>query len=229
MKAIISIHDASPCFRKEIEIIFKELEGINKSVLVTPLWNGVNAISKDFSQLIAGEELALHGLTHRTEKKDYLGKMLLMSSQSSKEFYQLSKTETIHKIETAKKIFEDNFFKTPEGFVPPMWYHNQYTMGVLKDLNFRYTESASAFVNLRHNLQTVSFPLCFDFGSNKLLNYLSVNGWKYFFKHLKQPLLRLSAHPADVRNGTWKEILKTIRFLQEKDYSFIRYSELMKN
>jgi predicted deacetylase len=229
MKAIISIHDVSPCFRNEIEIILKELEGIKKTFLITPMWNGDNPLNEDFSMMLAEEELALHGLTHKTRKKDYFGNILLMSSGSFKEFYQLNKTETRQKIETAVKLFEDSFRKTPTGFVPPMWHHNKYTLEVLKELGFDYTESLSAFINLRMGKQTFSIPICFDFGHNKFLTCVSVYGWRYFFKHLQQPLVRLSIHPADIKNGCWPDTLEMINWLKAKNYTFLYYNELLGN
>lgn len=229
MKVVVSIHDVSPYFNREIEIILKELEGVKKSLLVTPLWNESNALNKDFISMIAGEELVLHGLTHRTYKKDYTGKLLLMSTRSFKEFYQLSEKETRHKIVTAMELFQDSFHKSPAGFIPPMWYHNQYTIEVLKELGFGYTESGRAFINLQTGEKIKSIPMCFDFGRNHLLNYISVYGWKYFFKHLKQPLLRLSIHPADVKHGFLPDIIELIRWLRGQNYLVLNANELIKN
>jgi predicted deacetylase len=227
MKVVIAIHDVSPCFRKEVEIILKDLEEIKKSFLIIPLKNGVDAIDRDFAQMLAGEELVLHGLTHRTNRNDNPGRILLMSSESCKEFYQLNEADTREKIETGIKLMEDSFNVTPQGFIPPMWHHNKHTMGVLKDLGFNYTESASTFTDIRKGIHTFSIPACFDFGGNRCLNYASVKGWKYVFKHLKQPLLRFSIHPADVKNGFLKDIIEMIRWLQDKNYAFVTYDELI--
>jgi len=228
MKAIISIHDVSPYFRKEIEFIIKELKDINKSFLATPLWDGKNLFENDFSMLLAGEEIALHGLTHKAIKRDYLGRFLLMRSSSLKEFYRLDKIQTKDRIVTARKLFEDTFNKTPAGFIPPMWYHNRHTIGTLKDLGFHYTESTTAFVNLQHETNTFSIPICFDFGNNKLLAHLSVFGWKHIFKHLHQPLIRLSIHPADISNGLWRSTLDLIKWMQGHNYTFLQYADLLK-
>lgn len=228
MKVVVSIHDVSPYFNSEIEIILNELEGVKKSLLVTPLWNESNTFNKDFISRIAGEELVLHGLTHRTYKKDYIGKLLLMSTSSFKEFYQLSQKETRDKIAIAMELFQDSFHKSPTGFIPPMWYHNQYSIELLKEFGFCYTESTTAFINLQTEQKIRTMPMCFDFGNNQLLNYISVYGWKYFFKHIKQPLLRLSIHPADVKHGFLPDIIDLIKWLQDQNYLVLNANELIK-
>jgi len=227
--AIISIHDVSPYFQKEIEVILEELKDIKKSFLVTPLWNGSHSLNKDFLAMLADEDLAIHGLTHKTNKSDYLGKLLLMSKGSCKEFYGLNETETRDKIETAKKLFEDLHYRKPTGFIPPMWYHNNHSIMVLKDLGFTYTESEMAFINLHDNVSTFSIPVCFDFGNNKILSSVAVFGWRHILKYLRQSLIRFSIHPSDIKNGFLPDILEIIKWFQANNYTFLRYVELIKN
>lgn len=229
MRVMLSIHDISPLFQKEIDFILKDLEGIKKSLLVTPLWNGSHRPDKSFVQSLAGQELSLHGLTHQTLKKDFWGKALLMSSASCKELFQLNRLETKEKIVTAGKIFEDSFNQSPAGFIPPMWYHNKFSIPLLKELGFVYTESSSAFIDLQANKKVFSIPMCFDFGRNSLLNYLSVYGWKHLFKNINQPLVRISVHPSDIKNGWWKPVKQIIESFQEKNYPFINYTDLIKS
>lgn len=228
-KAIISIHDVSPYFQKEIEIILEGLKDINKSFLVTPLWNGDHTAGADFAVMFANEDLVVHGLTHKASKNDYLGNLLLMSKASSKEFYGLDEAETRVKIEMAKRLFEDMYHRQPMGFIPPMWYHSNHSVRVLKSLGFTYTESEMAFINLRENISTFSIPVCFDFGNNKLLSLVAVYGWKYVFKYLRQSLIRFSIHPSDIRNGFLPDILEIIKWFQSNNYTFLRYVDLTKH
>lgn len=223
MKVIISIHDVCPPFQKEIEIALKELKDVKKSLLITPCWNHDSSPGTDYFRTLANEDLVLHGLTHKTNKKDFLGNLLLMSKSSCKEFYGLNEIETRNKVEDASKIFEATFGRKPAGFIPPMWSHNRYSVKVLKDLGFAFTESEVAFLDFRRNQKTLSIPVCLDFGNNKLLSRATLYGWKYIFKHLRQSLLRISIHPSDVRNGFLPDILQIIKWLQAKDYQFMRY------
>lgn len=227
MKAVISIHDVSPYFQKEIEVILKELEGVEKSFLVTPVWNDIKSFDKNFFTSLAEEDLVVHGLTHKTDKRDFLGSLLSMSRTSCKEFYGLNEAETRSKIETAKTFFEDLYCRKPTGFIPPMWYHNNHSIKVIKEIGFSYTESATAFINLRDGFSTYSFPACFDFGNNKLLSFVSLFGWKNLFKYLRQSLVRLSIHPSDVKNGFLPDIAGIIRSLQSDNYSFLKYADLI--
>jgi predicted deacetylase len=227
-QVIISIHDVSPFFQKEIEIILKEFTDIKKSFLVTPLWNEDHSLSSDFLTTLAEEDLVVHGLTHKTNKSDYMGKLLSMSNTSCKEFYGLNETETKVKVDTAKKLFEDMYHRNPTGFIPPMWYHNNHSIRVLKNLGFTYTESEMAFINLRDDVSTFSIPICFDFGNNKLLSLVALYGWKYILKYLRQSLIRFSIHPSDIRNGFLPDILEIVKWLQSSNYTFLRYVELVK-
>ena len=226
MKVIISIHDVCPPFQKEIEIVLKELKHIKKSLLITPCWNEDPSPGTNFFRTLAHEDLVLHGLTHKANKKDFLGNLLLMSKNSCKEFYGLNEIETRNKIKDASEIFEATFERKPAGFIPPMWYHNRYSVKILKDLGFAFTESEVAFMDFRHNQNTLSIPVCLDFGNNKLLSRATLYGWKYIFKHVRQSLLRISIHPSDIRNGFLPDILQMIKWLQSKDYQFIRYVDL---
>jgi predicted deacetylase len=223
MKVIISIHDVYPLFQKEIEIILKELKDVKISLLITPCWNQDSSPDMDYFKTLADEDLVLHGLTHKTNKKDFFGNLLLMSKSSCKEFYGLNEIETRNKVENASKIFEATFGRKPAGFIPPMWYHNRYSVKVLRDLGFAFTESEVAFMDLRRNQNTFSIPACFDFGNNKLLSRAALSGWRYVFKHLRQSLLRISIHPSDVRNGFLPDILQIIKWLQSKEYQFMLY------
>ena len=227
-KVIISIHDVSPLFEKEIEIILEALKDFEKSFLITPRWNENHSLPTDFLKKLSAEDLVVHGLTHQTSKRDYMGNLLTMSGRSCKEFYGLNKAQTRTKIQTAKELFEDTYNRKPTGFIPPMWYHNSHSIEILKSLGFTYTESETSFINLRNNVATFSIPVCFDFGNNKLLSLVALYGWKYILKHLRQSLIRFSIHPSDTRNGFLPDILETLKWFQSKNYTFIRYAELVK-
>jgi predicted deacetylase len=228
-KAIISIHDVSPFFQREIEIILEALKDVKKSFLVTTHWNDDPSLSTDFLISLADEDLVVHGLTHKSSRRDYLGNILLMSKLSCKEFYGLNEFETTVKIQTSRTLFEDMYHRKPTGFIPPMWYHNNHSIKALKSLDFIYTESETAFINLRNEVSTFSIPVCFDFGNNKLLSHVALYGWKYIFKYLRQSLVRFSIHPSDIRNGFLPDILEIVKWLQSNNYTFLRYIELIKH
>jgi predicted deacetylase len=226
MKVIISIHDVCPPFQKEIEIALKELKDVNKSLLITPWWNQERLIDQDFFKALTNEDLVLHGLTHQTNKTDVLGNFLLMSRKSCKEFYGLNEIETRNRIEDASRIFEEMFQRKSAGFVPPMWFHNKHSVKILKELGFAFTESEVAFMDFKRDQNILSIPVCLDFGNDKVLSRMALFGWKYVFKHFSQPLLRLSIHPSDIRNGFLSDILQIIRWLQSRGYQFTRYVDL---
>ena len=100
-------------------------------------------------------------------------------------------------------------------------------MNVLKEIAFSYTETWTAFVNLKTDNTLSSFPLSLDYGSNTILSGIYFKGWKTYFKLKKPPFIRVAIHPADVRNGMFIKIKEMVTRLEDEDYTFLTYSELL--
>src|SRR5688572_6147440 len=125
-KAVISFHDASIVFQKEIENVLHSIPQ-KKSFLITPLWHGKGHLNDQFARVMQHEDNLLHGLTHRSDHFDPYS-ILFMNRSISREFLHLDYASTKLKISTGVRLFQDTIGDSPSGFIPPMWYHNKYTM-----------------------------------------------------------------------------------------------------
>ncbi len=226
-KVILSVHDASPLFRKEIEIIMEHFSNIPKSMLVTPLWDGWHRIDKGFSTMLNETDKVLHGLTHRSVGCDWAGKIFALSNRSDREFYNLTEAQTVQRIQLGKRLFEDAFDETPTGFIPPMWHHNLFSINTVRNLGFQFTENASHIIKLQEDTKQAAIPVCLDYGNNILLEKLMTFGWRYLVKHTMPEFVRLSIHPSDVTNGYLPHFDIMIKILKDKNYQFTTYQELM--
>jgi len=225
-KVVISIHDASIVFQKEIENVMLSIPQ-KKSFLITPWWHGKRHLDEQFAKVMRSEDNLLHGLTHRSEYFDPYS-ILFMNKNISREFLHLDYESTKTKIALGVKLFQDKMGDSPRGFIPPMWYHNKHTMTVLKEMAFSYTETWTTFVDIRNGSVLSSFPLSLDYGSNSMLSELYYTGWKNYFKLKKPSLIRMAIHPSDMRNGMMAKMKEMVTRLEDENYTFLTYSELLK-
>jgi predicted deacetylase len=224
-KAVISFHDASIVFQKEIESVMCSISQ-PKSFLITPLWHGKAHLDEQFAKVMQHEDTLLHGLTHRSDYFDPCS-VLYMNKNVSREFLHLDYETTKAKIASGIKLFQDSLGASPRGFIPPMWYHNKHTTPVLKEMAFSYTETWTAFIDLNNNTTISSFPLSLDYGSNTILSGMYYTGWKNYFNYKKPPLVRVAIHPSDVRNGMIAKVKEMVTRLEDENYTFLTYSELL--
>lgn len=224
-KVVLSFHDAAAEFQKEIENVMRFIPQ-KKSFLITPLWHGKGQLDKQFAGLMLNQDVLLHGLTHRSDYFDPYS-ILYMNKSLSREFLHLDHEATRSKIQLGINLFQDSIGYRPMGFIPPMWYHNRYTMTVLKEMSFLYTETWTRFVNLQNNDIFSSFPLSLDYGDNKILSSIYLKGWKRYLTFKKPSFIRLAIHPADLRNGMANKIKEMITRLEDDGYTFFTYSELL--
>jgi predicted deacetylase len=226
---IISIHDVTPRFASEIDMIMEHFKHVPTSILVTPLWDGWHRFSADFVDTLRGSEKVLHGLTHRSDGCDWMGNFLAFSSRSDREFYNLSREQTFRRLDMGKRLFEDAFSETPMGFVPPTWYHNRHSMRLLAEMGFGFTETAQSILDLATKLQENAIPVCLDYGNNRLLERFLTYGWRWLVQYGSPNLVRLSIHPSDVTNGFLHHFDTMIQILKDKNYTFTTYQNFFKN
>src|SRR5688572_1468283 len=110
-KAVISFHDASVVFQKEIENVMLSIPQ-KKSFLITPLWHGTEKLDRRFAQVMRSEDNLLHGLTHISDHFDPYS-ILFMNKSISREFLHLDYEATKTKIALAVKLFQDTMDDSP--------------------------------------------------------------------------------------------------------------------
>lgn len=224
-RVVVSMHDSSPLFKKEIEVVMRTIPQ-KKSFLVTPCWHGKEGLDKDFAALLKGEDTLLHGLTHQSDYFDPYS-ILFVNKEISREFLHLSHAATREKISLGAKLFENQMGTRLRGFIPPMWYHNRHSLGVLKEMGFCYTETWTSFINLENRQSFQSLPLSLDYGNNMLLSKLYLKGWKNYLKWIDPQLIRLAIHPSDVGNNMLYKLKEVVHRLEDNGYTFLTYEELL--
>ena len=223
-KVAISLHDTSPAFLKETEVVLRTITQ-KKSFLITPLWHGKVGLDHHFSELVKPEDLVLHGYRHISSCFDPYS-IVYGDKNISREFLNLDLEATKRLIGFGKKLFEDHLGRSPKGFIPPMWYHNKHMPIALKELGFEYTESWTEFFNLTNSKKYYSFPLSLDYGRNTLLSSLYLSAWRKYLKWKQPELIRIAIHPSDIGNGLLPKIRGVIQLLEEQGHKFVTYSEL---
>ena len=227
--AIISIHDVTSYFQKEVTTIMEHFKGIPLSLLVTPLWDGEHTLTPDFVQILRGSEKILHGLTHCNKGRDLTGKLVALSKRSDREMFGLTWQETATLIAKGKQLFEEAFGESPKGFVPSMWYHNRYSIGLLREMGFSFTETAFQILDLEsptnEDIYIKTPAVCFDYGNNSLAERLSIGLWRRILTNFSPSLVRISIHPSDVKNGFMPHFDTLIQLLKRKGYAFQSYDQ----
>lgn len=226
---IISIHDVTPRFQKEIDIILTHFADMPISVLITPLWDGWHRLKPDFSDILRGYEKVLHGLTHRSNGRDLGGNIMAFSSRSDRELFHLSREQTYQRLDMGRRLFEEAFDETPTGYIPPTWFHNRHSISLLEEMGFLFTETAQHIINFGQNARNNAVPVCLDYGNNRLLETFFTYGWRFIVHHFSPDVVRMSVHPSDVTNDFLPHFDTMIQILKDKNYTFTTYQEFFKN
>ncbi len=226
---IVSIHDVSPRFQKEAETILNHFVDVPVCVFITPLWDGWHRFKPDFIEILRDTEKVLHGLTHRSHGRDLGGNIMAFSSRSDRELFHLSREQTYRRVDLGRRLFENAFGETPLGYVPPTWFHNRYSISLLHEMGFLFTETARQIIDLRQNEKNNAVAICLDYGNNRLLETFFTYGWRFIVHHFSPDVVRLSVHPSDVRNGFLPHLDTMISILKDKNYTFMTYQDFFKN
>ena len=232
-KLLLSIHDASPFFLKELKIIFRELDKLKVSrynILITPLWDNKYNIDKnpEFIKLIKRHSLnsriALHGYTHMSDSGPYkfLGKITGLGSEYL-EFDNISEKETEDKIKKGLKLLKKAFKIKPEGFVPPMWSFPVSNKRILKKY-FRYYTTLFHLDYFGHKI--TALPIAYDAGKNRIASKFIQIVSSLRIRLKKEGVIRFSIHPMDITQGGLKHIIKDLNFLLENGWELCLKEDL---
>ena len=231
---LISIHDASPFYGRQVQIILQELKKrkikkvsiaivpqvderydpfgkiVTTSSLITKYPAFVKAIKRVERQ---GAQLLLHGLDHRD------GRFV-----NSARFEQ--------RIKTAIKNFTKAFGHKPAGYIPPLWRTSRRAN---KTLAKYFTHSEDVFtIDMFGKKTWWGFPVCMDsWSSNRLFTHDVITSviarWYSIIaaRTRRDGVLRLSLHPREVDNGNLKHNLKLLDTLLNHGWKARTYSELI--
>lgn len=151
---LVSIHDVSPCFQREIDFLYDQLTsglgGSSPAMLVVPnFWRRAPiAEAPYFVQKLrrwadAGVEMMLHGWIHRDDQRHAGARNAFRArylTAGEGEFLGLSRTEATRRLRDGRRALEDATGRPVGGFVAPAWLYSPGTLEALGEEGFRIAE-----------------------------------------------------------------------------------------
>jgi predicted deacetylase len=161
-----------------------------------------------------GDELALHGWSHRDEKRpagaiDRLRRRVYTRGEG--EFWALSEREATGRIEAGLAWFREHGFAPPAGFVAPGMAARSGAWDALATQRFEYTATLRELVHLPGTRAVKSQSVVYSTSSGWRRQSLAALERGRRPRRTRQQLLRLELHPrdadfADIRRS-WQKVL----------------------
>jgi predicted deacetylase len=217
----VVLHDVAPstraaCMRTLAAVA--EVADVPATLLAVPRYHGEPATFELVEWLGArrrrGDELALHGWSHRDEQApaglvDRLRRRVYTRGEG--EFWALSEREATRRIEAGVAWFRENDWPLA-GFVAPAWLLGPGAWQALATQRLEYTATLRELVHLPGRARVKSQSVVYS-TSNAWRRRTSLL-WNAAVARLERanPLLRLELHPrdadyADVRRS-WQRVLE---------------------
>jgi predicted deacetylase len=229
-KILISIHDVSSFYKKELKIIFNQLNklGIDKKeAFVVINWLEKYSLEKDkglvneLKKNFLIDQLKFHGLVHYYFNPNS-GKWSLFGKRDPyvKEFKGKNSFQVEKNFERGLASFKKIFKNKPDAFIPPHWANSDILLETCRKFGIKYSEDFDHLINLEKKEKRFSLVTCLDKGDSKILNRLSrVHAKIVIFLSWAFGLpLRFSMHPNDVRNGNIDFEMKLLKKLLNKGW-----------
>jgi predicted deacetylase len=169
------------------------------------------------ARIADGDEIALHGLSHRDEGPSPAGALewfaRRMLTNGEAEFSAITRIEARRRIESGL-LFLQRCGWQAHGFVPPAWQMNLATRSLLADFPFAYTSTRTALYELptwrSTNIDSLGFSVRAHW--RRLLSK-HWNGMKARIAH-SEAGLRVALHPADALHpemmAAWRQLLSEL-------------------
>ena len=206
----VVLHDVAPATWGACEQIRKRLHALSPTLAVTllavPHYHGraPDALFERWLDvaLAHGDELALHGYTHRDpgRPRDWLDHVLRRWYTAGEgEFAALGQAEARQRLRAGMAWFLQHDWPI-DGFVAPAWLLSDGGWRALDELGFRYTCTLTRLVALpsRATLRSASIVYSTRSAWRRALSrpWNRLHAWAA----RDQPLLRFEVHPGDVEH-----------------------------
>jgi len=221
----VVLHDVAPSTRAACTralAAIAEVADVPATLLAVPRYHGEPATPELVEWLAArqrrGDELALHGWSHRDDEKpggavDRLRRRVYTRGEG--EFWALSEREATRRIEAGIAWFRENGWPLA-GFVAPAWLLGPGAWQALATQRFEYTATLRQLVHLPGRGRVTSQSVVYSTSSawRRQTSLL----WNAAVARLERgnPLLRLELHPrdadfADIRRSWQKVLARALR------------------
>jgi predicted deacetylase len=205
----VSIHDVTPSTLPECRLIADAVARLDSSLpltlLVVPRYHGDSVLTPEYldwigGRLARGDELALHGYTHRDDSPP--SQTMIERARRSVytagegEFSTLSREDAAARIAQGRDWFARRGWEA-QGFVAPAWLASRGTWDALREFDFLYTTTLSRFHVLRPGI-ALSAP-CVVYSTRSAWRRWSSRAWNTALAHAcaGMPLVRFGFHPKD--------------------------------
>jgi len=219
-KILLSLHDVTPVFEREIDLICHRLDSlgaIHRSLLVVPDFQRNTPVGKYprwcgtlVSMRETGTDLSLHGMHHEYAECGFL-----------------SESAAITCLGRAKAQFEEAFGFSPFGFVAPQWFQSPGCKKALIRLGFAYSGRWGGLFDAKGNSIHPAFPTNYDWGLSPADAFFA---WWNPVRLLnrKSGVIRFSVHPMDVRHKLIDRELGLLSQLMERGWEVLSYADAAK-
>lgn len=208
----IAIHDVAPatwplCRRLADAVAAVDPQAPLTLLVVPNFHDGGEAVPAGYidwlhARAARGDEIALHGYTHRDESAARArGAQRLVRrvyTAAEGEFAALSRTEATRRIARGRLWCATHALDV-HGFVPPAWLLGREALEAVREFDFDYTTSLTHFIMLRTGQRLYAPSLAYSTRSAPRRS-LS-RAWNSALAGATRglPLLRLGLHPADAQ------------------------------
>lgn len=243
-RLLASIHDVTPRFADEIDLLCGRLErrlgGPRFAMLVIPdHWDGAPlAASQAFRTKLRGwagqgVEMFLHGWNHRDDqvhRSRFASWKARRMTAGEGEFLGLGRDEATRRLQDGRNLIEDIIGGPIAGFVAPAWLYGPGALAALKDLNFVLAEDHLRIWDPTDGAILARGPVVTWASRSAARRRLSLAVAAVARRALAvTPVARIAVHPGDT---AYPELLESI------DRTFVglmrthapaRYGELMRD
>jgi uncharacterized protein len=153
-RLLVSIHDVSPRFEREVDLLAERLAGhigaAKFAMLVIPdHWRGAPiAGNAAFARRLRdwadqGIEMFLHGWSHKDETPAVQGMAALKGKHMTAgegEFLNLPQAEALARMREGRALVEDTIGRPVAGFIAPAWLYGAGAHAAMRELGFALAE-----------------------------------------------------------------------------------------
>jgi hypothetical protein len=236
---LASIHDVSPRFEREVDLLAAELEpfvGGCLGMLVVPNHWGTDPIepgsafaSRLRSWADSGVELFLHGFYHR-DRRHHHGldrvRAHLMTAHEG-EFLGLSRREAKARIADGRALIEDITGRPVAGFVAPAWLYGRGAREALAETGLQIAEDHWRVWSPASGRVLARGPVITWATRTPMRLRSSIAAAAVLGRLAPQQALRIGVHPGDCGSPRVLESIRSTFARAVRDRRAARYSELM--
>ena len=215
----VCIHDATPAFAREIEMMVRHLTpliGRHLSFGVVPDWHGQWPLTShlDFCRALgqASDELLLHGYFHHRQRGH--GPVTMLAERSD-EMNGLDPAATLLLLQRGQRVMTDMFGAPARGFLAPAWQRGQLRLDSPNGHGLQHVLGFFSLISMGKSIPLATST--WDCGRWSWLGHVG-HGVGALLRALSGRVPVLAIHPRDLARGYWPRIMRLTQGLIDRGY-----------